>query len=120
MFQTSESLSFAMARRTLMQRFDGDVDESEAAQDVAARQLLARASSLADDGAHTERSQVTQALISQQLAVAQDVSELWPHAPAMQIAAAQMASKARAFEAGGHEASAHHETRSVRAHREAG
>ncbi len=98
MVPTSESLSFAMARRALMQRYDGPVSESAAEHDVAARQMLGKALSLADDGAHTPRSQVTQALISQQVLAAQDVSALWPNAPKMQIAAAQMTSKARSFD----------------------
>lgn len=98
MVPTSDSLSFAMARRALMQRYDGPVSESAAEHDVAASQMLDKALNLADDGSHTQRSQVTQALISQQVLAAQDVIALWPNAPRMQIAAAQMTSKARAFD----------------------
>ena len=93
MSTTGEALSFAMARRTLMQRYQGPDDSG--ADEVAAQQLHASVHELAQDGTTTQVSDVTRALIAQQILTADDVRALWPNAPQMQIAAAQMTVKAR-------------------------
>lgn len=90
-----ESLSQALARRTLMQRYDGP--DTEGAEDDAARQLHRQALEMSRDGSSATQIQVTRALVSQQVLAADDVAQLWPHAPQMQIAAAQMTAKANAY-----------------------
>lgn len=96
---TGESLSLSLARRTLMQRYEGP--DQDGADDVAAQLLASRVVALSKDGATTQIDQVTQALIGQQVLAAEDVRQLWPDAPQMQIAAAQMTAKANAFHLGG-------------------
>ena len=95
MSSTGEALSVSMARRTLLQRYEGP--DEEGADDVAASQLGARVIELSHDGSDMQIAQVTQALIAQQVLAAKDVGELWPNAPQMQIAAAQMTAKANSL-----------------------
>lgn len=90
----NETLGFALARRTLMQRYPAQAEDD----DLAAATLVVAAVPLSQDGSTTQVADVTRALIDQQMLAAQDVRDLWPDAPEMQIAAAEMTTKASAFQ----------------------